>query len=266
MQTPTKLKVLVVGIQNPENQFVRAIESYGMEPIHFSPNEGRRTLPLDADVAICVTSFTSHKDFWAVKDQYKQMGKRIFIATHGFSEIKEEFERFFFSDLKKTLEGMNWTDRLHYVLGRFFRPGQKFRRSELEVRMHRFYANLTPVQMSNFLTVAQKQGTLDKTDKRGHFIFRGLAACRVKYMANHYQIQIPSEWQPAVVLPPAPVTVQAIEKVADKPVDTVTLLLDVISELDKKVNALTEKLNAVLGVYNPSLFRVEVPQVPSRPS
>ena len=264
-----KQRVLIAGIQQSDNQFVRAVESYGMTPIHFGPNNGNgKTFPIDADAVICVTSFTSHKYFWEVKDAYKAMGKRVFLASQGFSEIKKEFESYFISDLKKNMDSLKWNSRFYYMLGHFMRdPGVKFKLCEFEFKIKRFYPDLPP--MGTFIQNATEDGTLERKE-RAKYVFKGLSKKRVALFKSKYSLDVPSGWQriePEVVIPPPEpakaVTQEVITQEASLLVpeakktanEDVALLLAVVSDLDQKVERMNGYFEKLLKFFNPELQR-----------
>lgn len=272
-------RVLIAGIEQADNQFVKAVASYGLEPIHFGPNEGNgRSFPKDADAVIIVTSFTSHKYFWAAKDAYKEMGKKVFITNRGFSDIKDEFEAYFIGDLKKNLDKMKWNSRMYYMLGHFFKqPGTKFKLTEFEFKSKRFYPNLPP--LGSFIQNATEDGTIERRE-RGKYVYKGLTERRVLLFKNKYDIEIPFEWQrvekvsetpqpvpaeiSAVSLIPEPVAAESAAP-AEMPEhrktsnEDIALLLSAVSDLDTKVDKLTKLVESMMGIYNPKLFNRDLP-------
>lgn len=92
-QKTEKIRILVAGINYAPNQITRTIEKYGCVPIHVNGDKNS-SFPHFCDAAIVVSSYTSHKRYHDVKEIYKRNGKRCFLAGNGFSEIKEQFEKF----------------------------------------------------------------------------------------------------------------------------------------------------------------------------
>jgi hypothetical protein len=86
------MKVLLSGIQYYPNQFSRQIESYGLECIHQNGDPGQ-FLPTDVHAVVIATSQTSHQKMWDVKDHAKRLNVPLFISYTGFSQIKEQFEK-----------------------------------------------------------------------------------------------------------------------------------------------------------------------------
>lgn len=259
-------KVLIAGIEQADNQFVRAVESYGLIPIHFGPNNGNGKNFPDADAAIVVTSFTSHKYYWAVKDKFKEDGKRVFLASQGFSEIKQEFEEYFLSDLKKNLDSMKWNSRMYYMLGHFFKkPGTKFKLSELEFKIKRFYPDFPTI--SSFIQNATDDGTIERKE-RGKYIFKGLSEKRVSLFKNKYKIEVPIEWkrlevvsqQPSeevLTVSPVeqtPVPMQEIQEHKKTNNEDIALLLSAVSDLDNKVQKMTKMMDVLIKVFNPNIL------------
>lgn len=87
------MKVLIAGMQKPENQFKRALERYPNVQI-FWTNPDPGLYNQDCDAVVIAKCMISHRKFWDVKDTYAKLGKPVFIADHSFSSIKERFEKF----------------------------------------------------------------------------------------------------------------------------------------------------------------------------
>lgn len=246
--------VLVVGIRDSENQFTRAVHSYGLEAIHVDPDATNVTM--SADAAIVVTSFVSHEKFWSIKDGYKKQGKKVFFARDGFSEIKSEFEMFFFGNLKKSLTPMNWVQRYAYFLGHLLRkPDTRFKYSDILNKMRRYYPEATPIQLNNALRAFENEGMVEHyQNRRGYYIFKGLTEKQFQKLVQAGAD--PSlEWKkPLVVIPepvlklPEPVVepVAVPELKVETPNLSIDLVLMSVSEMEKKVELLDRKLDLVL--------------------
>lgn len=86
------MTVLVAGLRTQDSQFSRALERYGCEIVRTSP-DCDSPFTLKADAAIVVKAFCSTQKFLDVKNAYK--GKAVFVPSHGFSEVKADFEQFY---------------------------------------------------------------------------------------------------------------------------------------------------------------------------
>lgn len=86
------MKILLAGMNGTDNQFGRSLAKYGCEVIHTSADPG--SFPTECDAAVIVKCQISHKKFEDVKNTYKALKKPIFVASIGFTQIKEEFESY----------------------------------------------------------------------------------------------------------------------------------------------------------------------------
>jgi hypothetical protein len=86
------MRILLAGMENTDNQFGRSIARLGCEVIHTSGDPG--PFPTNCDAAVIAKCQISHKKFEQVKDTYKAMKKPFFIASIGFTQIRDEFEAY----------------------------------------------------------------------------------------------------------------------------------------------------------------------------
>lgn len=87
------LKVLVTGIDKPENQLTRAVSRYGCEVIA-KVSDNLKTPPAFVDAVIIHTAQISHETFWRLKDFYAAKRIPLFVTKKGFTDIQLRFEDF----------------------------------------------------------------------------------------------------------------------------------------------------------------------------
>ena len=254
-------KIAVIGIRDSQNQFTRAVEGYGFQASHCNPDE---RIPIDADAAICVTSFISHSKFYEAKEEFKRQGKKVFFASDGFSEIKNEFELYFFSDLKKMLDGLVWNMRFYYLMAYFNKtPGTWFKYRELLYKVRRYYPDATEVHANNFFVAAIKSGSVERKEGgRGRYTFLGIDSKTVSRFKEKHGIIIDSGWiRPQPVDVPTPMKAQeptpeplakpvqvAPEVKAESKIPqeiTLELIFVALSEIEKSISGINQRLDRI---------------------
>jgi hypothetical protein len=87
------MKVLVAGLTNPENQFVRGLRKLGCDPVHTNADPGN--FPRDADAVIIVLAQLNKNKMFKIKEVYD--GRPIIVARDSFSEISNQFQEIMFN-------------------------------------------------------------------------------------------------------------------------------------------------------------------------
>lgn len=267
-------EVVIAGIEDPVNQFTRAIQSYGFKAIHIP--DARKNIPV-ADAAICVTSHMGHGLYDQVKTEFKRHNKRCWALDRGFTEIKNEFEDYFFGPIRQQLEPAPWVIRFTYLLGYIIRdPGKTFTFQHFLSRIKPFYSDIEEhkYRVNNFVAEARKLGTIEKVEgKKGVYIFKGLTDQQADTLKGHGFI-IPEQWTKTWLEEKErkkeqereerkKASQQLVEpKPEPKPLsndENYQLLLDEVSSLSKEVTNLrgkivrqNERMTQMLQIVNPN--------------
>lgn len=99
-----KLKALVCGMEKgAEAQIHKKIQRLGFEVIGASGDAGKK-FDRDCDVCILLLFWMSHARFDEVKNAYKNRGIPILSMRNGFSEIKEDLEKWVAENKPKAKE------------------------------------------------------------------------------------------------------------------------------------------------------------------
>jgi hypothetical protein len=258
--------IAVIGIHDSKNQFTRAVvEDYGFDVVHVDPDH--HSIPMNADAAICVTSYVGHDKFGQAKDEYKKQGKKVFFARDGFSELRGEFEEFFFGELKTMLVPVSVNMRLYYLLGHIYRePRAKFRFREFYQKVIRHYPGTEVQKLYLFMRNAESTGTISKPEgTRGKYRFEGIAPGIVKKFSEKYGIEIKKEWW-------LPETVQVSPEVVVEPPslpeplksEGMDLVLDVLSSIEKKMESFQGRMSAIEEkLHRPGAMRLSPEEMKS---
>lgn len=192
-----KIKIALIVDGPFLSQPARCMESFGFEWVHVQGDVNPK-MPKDVDAAIINTSSCSHNAMYAVKDWGKANDKKVFVTKNGFSEIKEDFERYFLGfvdDLKK----LNIPQITKWMLLLCFYarvPGSKVSRREMVSFCDRVGMPIDTQNAGNLMTVGKKNGILTPGRiQNGVYTFNGITKTYIDY-ANKYGkgVPFPPQW------------------------------------------------------------------------
>lgn len=88
------LKIGLYGMKHNSNQFANNLESYPVEVVRMTDNDSLPHRDSKFDAVILTPYQISHGRFKKVKDSCKDSNIKLFIASGGFTSIKESFESY----------------------------------------------------------------------------------------------------------------------------------------------------------------------------
>ena len=241
-------RILVIGLER-ENQFSRAVESYGFEALYMTASEFEKSSSTNIDAAIICISHSSHNAEWKVLGLKRDYAIRVFIASHGFTEIKEDFEYYFLGKIREAFQNAPKVTFLRFLLGFLTRvPGSKISSRTFHKQAMRYIPSLTPYDIANFTRQAIKEGLIT-SESRGRYIFKGLGIHTITELIKYLGMPVPEEWMPIQAEIPKPVleaTSIVKEPVIELPKEQKTdliadLLLHSFTELERAVKSTIQK-------------------------
>lgn len=168
-----EVKILLAGLDTPENNYTRQIEGYGFEVIRYA-GYGKADFSTDCHAAVIVVSHLSHGDFYNVKDTYKQLNRRVFIANGGFAQVKNDFEYHFFEDFRDKLNVIDTNSRLQFLLCYLFKERNgTMDFQDLLNRVRRLFPTESETAIKNLQINATQSGIISSA-RRGVWRFHGL--------------------------------------------------------------------------------------------
>jgi len=189
IKAPLIRTVFIAGMDRGDNPFVKICNNYMLKTVHWATNEAHRPLPV-CDAAIVATDNCSHELMWRTKDAYKN--KCLYLATQGYSSIKEAFEDDVFGDAKVLsilrepveLGGSSYTGtsiplstRIFWLLSRFLKRGEEFRIGELcepMAKLLKLGETQVKSNFSNILTTHKAKGCFTKAGGYGWNAYHGM--------------------------------------------------------------------------------------------
>lgn len=98
-----KLKILMVGMHDTNNQYARNIleankmlPNHEIELIHVDGIKNTR-IPLDAEALMVIIRQISHQKSREAMNIYRDQGKPVFVVTAGWVDVREGFDNWIFS-------------------------------------------------------------------------------------------------------------------------------------------------------------------------
>lgn len=189
-------EILVAGMDTTDNSIIRFVTDYGYKAVHVShtPNT---PLPKCRAAIIAATNI-SHDLMWRVKKEYGEHQKPIFYANNGISSMKQGWEDVMVKPVTETLDKLNKREKVLYLLGFFFKRGEKVLITNFSEIVNKYTEISTGYMSVIFADLSSdKDGPLSKptgTGTKGRYIWNGLTKDDFRVMVEKRQVTIPENW------------------------------------------------------------------------
>lgn len=309
-KTPLIRSVLIAGgpYAGGENHYSRLCQDYFLNYSTILETDGTKMIPMNHDAAILIGTALSHDGMWKIKEAYK--GKPIYFAQNGVSSIKEEFEADVFGDgiLKRLRDfsdiigddgnfkrggypatHFNVTARFYWVLGRFCKRGQRFKRSDFCPRFERLLKQELGSTATNILTKGTEIGAFEQ-EGNGQYKFLGIPP-KYREAYEHNEIPFEDDWflgapKPKIISLPTPTQIvesiseidNALQRFGDINVDalelrkemptpkptatTGSLAADTVATIELLLESMARQQSTIDGLK--SMIEAEVPKIIQR--